>query len=153
MPKTAKTELAPIEPDTPNSLSKDISIEAIIGLYLKGKSQAEISRQLGCSRANISERLGKYEEDVKALPDFKRNKADMLAMYQRRILNTLTPEDIEKQSAYQRVGMFSILFDKERLERDLSTDNVSHDVLIGDASDKRQAYELAVKARIKAQED
>lgn len=126
----------------------DIPLESIIGLYLQNVSQSEIARRFGCTQANISRRLQSHKEEFDALPDFKKHRADIMAMIQRRIINTLTKDDIKKQSAYQRVGMYSILYDKERLERELSTEIVSHDVLLSAASDKRQAYEDAVRKRL-----
>ncbi len=57
---------------------------------------------------------------------FKENRADLLSIQQDRLINSLTDADIQKSSAYQKVGMFSLLYDKERLERDKSTSNIAN---------------------------
>jgi hypothetical protein len=38
----------------------------------------------------------------------------------------LSNADIQKASPYQRVGMFGILYDKERLERGQTTENIGY---------------------------
>ena len=133
------TELTPVNvsDNQVDTYHKGIPKEVIIGLYVEGMSQSDIARKLGCSRANISDRLAPFKESLDALPAFKRHKADLLALQQREILNSLTPEDIKGQSAYQRVGMLSILYDKERLERDQSTENISIDAVVKNVDELR----------------
>ena len=105
---------------------KGIPLEKIIELYTKGLSQSEIAKYFNCSRQAINARVSPYLEDLQALPDFKKFRADVLAFHQRRLLNSLDNESIQKASPFQRVGMFGILYDKERLERGESTENVSY---------------------------
>jgi hypothetical protein len=64
-------------------------------------------------------------EQIEVEP-FKRHRAEILAGKQAEILKSLTNEELKKASVYQRVGMFGILYDKERLERGQSTQNVAY---------------------------
>jgi hypothetical protein len=63
---------------------------------------------------------------VDNLPDFKTARADVLAVHQMRLLEGLTDDSLKEVSPYQKVGMFGILYDKERLERGQSTANVAY---------------------------
>jgi len=55
---------------------------------------------------------------------FKKKRADIFAALQQRCIRQITDEKLEKATAYQLVGMTSLLHDRERLERDQSTHNV-----------------------------
>jgi DNA-directed RNA polymerase specialized sigma subunit len=111
---------------TSKYIAKNIPLEKIIALYAKGMNMTEIGKVLGCSTAAISIRLKGHTEDLNALIPFKDSRADTLAFYQRKLLNSIDKGAIEKCSAYQRVGMFGILYDKERLERGESTQNIAY---------------------------
>ena len=103
---------------------KRIPIEAILELKLKGNSDKDIATLLHCSQQNVSARLREYRDEVETLENFKKNRADILAVVQKKLLNSLSDADIKKATAYQRIGMFGILYDKERLERGESTENI-----------------------------
>ena len=118
---------------------KRIPIEAILELKLKGNSDKDIATLLHCSQQNVSTsiktrietsqqnvsaRLREYRDEVETLENFKKNRADILAVVQKKLLNSLSDADIKKATAYQRIGMFGILYDKERLERGESTENI-----------------------------
>lgn len=128
-----------------------VPITRLISLRLKKLSYEQIGKIVGRAKETVWERLQPYKDAIDGLQDFKDQKADILAIQQAEIINSLTPEDIKQTPAVQRATMFGIFYDKERLERDLSTSNVAHDVLIVTADDKRKAYEAAVKARIEAE--
>ena len=107
-------------------LDDTIPIGKLIELRNKGLSHSEIGKIVGCSKQNISERLQPCIKDIDNLKSFKENKADILAIHQSRLLNNLTTEDIKKSSGYQKVGMFSVLHNQERLERGESTSNIAY---------------------------
>jgi transposase len=109
-----------------NTAPKYIPLERFIELYCKGLSQVEIAKVLGINSSNVCRRLARHEKDLAALPVYKQNRADVLAFWQRRLLNSIEEADIKKASAYQRVGMFGILYDKERLERGETTQNIGY---------------------------
>ena len=106
--------------------SKYIPLEKIIELHQKGLNQVEIAKFFGCSRQAINQRVKPYKDDIEGLDTFKSIKADLLAFHERRILNRLTNEDIQKSTGYQKVCMFSLLYDKERLERGETTQNIGY---------------------------
>ena len=125
-------------------LEDTIPIGKLIELRNKGLSYNEIAIIVGCSKTNAFERLAEYSNDIDNLKSFKENKADILAVQQSRLLNNLTMEDIKKSSAYQKVGMFSVLHNQERLERGESTSNIAYADLTGKLDEmqaKRKALE------------
>jgi hypothetical protein len=109
-----------------NELTTVIPISKIIELRNKKLTYSQIGKILGCSRENICMRLQPFRHSIENIKQVKDNRADTLAVISDTVLNSLTIEDIKKASAYQRVGMFGILYDKERLERGESTQNVAY---------------------------
>ncbi len=61
---------------------------------------------------------------------FKENRADVFAEFQRKSLSHCTPSKFKKAGLRDLVVGTGILYDKERLERGLSTENVSYHGLI-----------------------
>jgi len=141
-----------IPPDSlttlPDSTPKGIPIADIIEYRERGLSYAEVAKLVGCSKPNVIERLQTAGKEIEATNNYKKHRADTFANMGSRLINSFTPGDIKKMSGLQKATAVGIFYDKERLERDLSTDNVSHDVLISDMDDKRRAYDLAVKAQL-----
>ena len=112
-------------PGIPDKTPKGIPIESIIEYRSKGLSTREIAALTNCTHSNIVQRLQRIAEDIDTLPHYKSHRADILAINGRRILNSITDEDIKKAPAGQRVMMYGILYDKERLERGESTHNIA----------------------------
>jgi len=56
---------------------------------------------------------------------YKDHRADILAGIQARLLSHLDDDRLAKASAYQLVGSMGLLYDKERLERGMSTANLA----------------------------
>ena len=106
-------------------LSPPAPIAKFIDLRLKGLSYREIAAIIGCSEANVSDRLQPYLQSITHLDAIKRHRADTLAVVGDTVLTSLSGEDIAKASGYQKIGMYGILYDKERLERGQSTANIS----------------------------
>lgn len=102
-----------------------IPIEVILAMREEGMGVKEIARELGVSHQNISKRLKKVQKDVKRFDRWKKYKADVLAWKQKEILDNLTEEDIKKASVREKAVLFGVLYDKERLERGKSTQNIS----------------------------
>lgn len=101
-----------------------IPIEAIIELRSKNLSYSQIGKILGCSRENVCLRLSRAGYKKEDLANFKKHRGDVLAFFQSKLLNSVTDEDIKKINVYQRVISAGVLYDKERLERGKSTENV-----------------------------
>lgn len=121
----------------------------------KGLTFAEAGKILGISAQAVHERCQRHNiMSSKALDRFESNEIPILANIRANCLNTLDEETIEKASALQRMTLYAIAFDKSRLLKGESTENISHDVLLGNADTKREAYEKAMQARLaKAQGD
>lgn len=109
-----------------DEIDRTIPLGKIIELRNKGLTYDEIGKLLGCSKQNINQRLQPVIEEIEHVKSFKEQRADVLAVHQSRILNRLTTEDIEKASGYQKVGMFSLLYDKERVERTGLTQTIGY---------------------------
>ena len=139
MPKSSTNQVTTTAP-------KGIPLEKIIKLRSKGLSLKEVANVLGCSEANISLRLKDHLDDLDALDDFKQVRGDTLALYQRKLINSLNTGDIQKASPYQRVGMFGILYDKERLERGQTTENIGY-------MDYNQALDQVMRERERLQDE
>ncbi len=102
-----------------------IDVQKALQLRLKGVSYEDIGKQFGVSRAAVYQRLKPViPENNVDLETFKQNRADLLAAKQKIILESMTQEQIDKIPPGSRPTAFGILYDKERLERGQSTENV-----------------------------
>lgn len=104
---------------------KGIPIESILELRDKNLTQEQIAKILGCTKQTVNQRLKAYNPIFNQIESFKKHRGDALSYTQARILNSLTPADIKNASLLQRTTAFGILYDKERLERGQSTENLS----------------------------
>ncbi len=104
---------------------KGIKIESIIEYRNQGLSYGEIAKLTGCSRQNVQQRLEAAEYSKEDLENFKKHRGDAFAHFQSLLLNSLTPEAIKGMPPYQRIIGLSVLYDKERLERGKSTENIN----------------------------
>ena len=95
-------------------------------LRRKPLSYQEIALHTGIPKDTIYSRVKRYIEEVKGLKEYKFNRADNLANQQRLIDNYITPDKLKKSSAAQLVLMKCQLYDKERIERGLSTENIAY---------------------------
>ena len=108
-----------------STANKNIPIENIIELKRKNLSHEQIAKLLKCSTTNITLRLAKYRDITDNLDRFKNHRADILAFNQQRLLNSITDAEIKKAPLGTKVLATCQLYDKERLERGQSTENVS----------------------------
>ncbi len=122
-PKAIDKNLPVLEVDL---IEDNIPIAKIIDLRNRKLTYLEIARILGCSEQNVHQRLQPFRQSIDHLQAVKDTQADTLAVISDSILSSLNSKDIQKSSAYQKVGMYGVLFDKERLARDKSTSNVHH---------------------------
>ena len=123
MPDAAPTIPADL-PDPSKYAPKGLPIEPMLLLRRKGLSYQQIADIVKCTKANVIERIHNTEPYIDNIDAIKKAKSDLLHIKQSQILNSLTLEDIKESSAYQKVGMFGILYDKTRLEDDRSTANL-----------------------------
>ncbi len=84
----------------------------------------EIAKDLGLERSTVTKAIKRLGIECAEVEDFKKRRADVFASMQLDAIKAITPEKLEKSSAYQLYGMTSLIYDKERLERGLSTDHI-----------------------------
>ena len=132
----------PADTNTINDTNnKGIPLQRLIELRSKGLSYSEIGSLVNCSKVNVYNRLVDFKEDIESLKSFKDNRADLFAVYQSALINSINLNDIKKMPAASRVTAAAILYDKERLERDKSTSNVGIEAMVT----HRQTLEEASK--------
>ena len=100
--------------------SNPIPIERLIELRQKGNSYADVGAIVGCSAANVCERL--QNADLDGLELYSRHKAQVFEDKQRKILNAITDEKMDNMSAAQAVVAAAIMEDKIRLIRGQATE-------------------------------
>lgn len=116
---------------------KHIPIEKILELKKKDLTHEQIAELLGCARVNITQRLRPYNELLQNLDRFKNHRADIFALKQSQLLNAVTERDVKSASLLQKTTAFGILYDKERLERGQSTENISVKSIVHSLSNDR----------------
>jgi predicted DNA-binding protein YlxM (UPF0122 family) len=85
----------------------------------------EVAAICDTSHSHVIATLQRYGIQRKAVEDFKKHRADILAGMQHRLLVSMTDEDIKRMPGGSRVLAAAQLFDKERLQNDLSSFNVA----------------------------
>jgi len=114
---------------------KNIPLSKIVELRNKNLSHNQIGALLGCTGKAIQQRLKRFPElDSGAAQEYKDARSDILRALQIRTLKTLSKEDIEKTSVRDRTILFGTLYDKERLEEDKTTANVTSWIRVIDDS-------------------
>jgi len=108
---------------TARRLSANDKSRAIALRLKKGLTYQEIADILKTSKQTIHRNL------IELIPDttteiYRDHRADILSHTQLRLLNNVTNAKLKKASVRDLVVSAGILYDKERLERDLSTANV-----------------------------
>jgi len=104
--------------------NKNIPIEAIIELRQKNLTVNQIAKILGCDHSNIVRRLQSISNEIDLTHSYKKNRADILAFHQRRIIQSITPADLKKAGLRDKIISAGVLYDKERLETGQSTQNI-----------------------------
>lgn len=136
-------------PDNSIFENKHIPIGKMIELRSKDLSYQQVADLCGCSKANVIRRLKEYQEDIKDIDSFKKNRADIFVFHQSRLLKSITTDDIKSMAPASRITAAAILYDKERLERGQSTSNViSHSYV-----QKIDDTIVDIRAKLEALED
>ena len=92
--------------------------------YNRHLSYKQIAAIQGVSPQAVHQRI----KDLLPIPEtrvYQDHRADILANLQLKLLSHLDEARLRKASAYQLVGSAGLLYDKERIERGLSTANLS----------------------------
>jgi len=88
-----------------------------------GLTYKEIATIQGVDQAAIHRAI-KHLLPTESTKVFINNRGDILARFQERILSSVNDDDIKKASLLQKAATMGIAYDKERLERNLSSFNV-----------------------------
>jgi len=120
-----------------------IDVKKAVELRKSGLTYADIAKYFDCARSSVHAALKKYGLITERVKVFRENRADILSELQERLLSSIDLASIKKSSMPARVLAVAQLYDKERLERDLSTSNVVtlHDdiaALKRDEADRKQ---------------
>lgn len=87
------------------------------------------TRQLGkltdADHSSIVKCFQRYGIKREHMEGYKTNRADLLSGIQDKMLSSITDDDINSATLLQRVTAAAVLYDKERLERGLSTSNAA----------------------------
>lgn len=122
MTMTAQAIDTPRRPVRGRKGKKDLIID------LAQKSQlanCEIAQISGTSTSNVSQILKRYNLQAKQVDEYVTCRAKILQGLQARILKSINDTDIKDASLLQRLSGLGILYDKERLELNLSTANLA----------------------------
>lgn len=119
--------------------ARKLDRKKVVDLHKKGLSTEEIAKHQGVAPSTVWRFLQQTKPEQQALEQFKKNRADVLARIQaksldtqERILDTLDDAVLSELSPSQKSGLLMSLnaqsgtaYDKERLERGESTQNIS----------------------------
>jgi hypothetical protein len=112
---------------TPQKFS-DIELVAAWG-RLNGNI-AQVAKELDVTRRAVKVRKALLPDALFAVnvKEFRQKRADLLAEIQRvALLHVLDVKKLKKASPAQLMTLMAIAYDKERLEQNLSTENIAHD--------------------------
>jgi hypothetical protein len=104
----------------PDTRQKYIPIEDIIAYRQKNLTHAEISALVGCSPANVTQRL--QQADIQGLENYKQYKDVAFESLQRDISKNITLRDIQKAPLQSKILAMGVLQDKIQALRGQATD-------------------------------
>ena len=119
--------------------ARKLDRQKALDLHTRGISATEIAKHQGVAHSTVWRFLQRMQPEIAGVEAFKKNRADVLARIQaksldaqERIIDTLEDAVIGAMTAGQKNGALIALnnvqgtiFDKERLERGESTQNIS----------------------------
>lgn len=107
--------------------------EKIKELIAMGNTPHAVAREIGRDAKTVKKCA---EQLAPAIVEKKKELVDWYENIAHRMLESITPEDIAKINAYQRVVSSGIATDKMRLLKDQSTENIA--VLVASLKDLQQ---------------
>jgi len=118
------------QPDTqlpapPDKAKKFIPTATLFEYRKKHLTYNEIGKIHGLTKQTVHQRLQDAGLADYSIQHYVSNRADILAWLQHRLLFSLTDEDLKKMAPDRRIWSMAVLFDKERLERGQSTENLN----------------------------
>jgi transposase len=119
-----------------------------VKLRLQGYTYDDIAVKLGCGKSTVSECLNRYFPEGRGLSVYRNHKADYLQSKQAQLLHALDESKISAMSGRDLVVATGVLYDKERLERGLSSANISVQDISSDLNEL-EAEEAALMDELK----
>ena len=116
------------KPGRPRKGSEPLTKKKIETLVNAGiTSPTRIAEIVGVQPNAASYALKRYnvQQNVEDLEQFKQHRAEIFAGKQAQILESIDNEDIKKAGLKDRMMALGIIYDKERLERGKSTQNMA----------------------------
>jgi hypothetical protein len=108
---------------TDSPARKNIDPQIVATLYQQGFSSVQISKALKISRNTVFYHLNNIKDESEIDRFFVKKRAEVFQNVQRRLLTSISEDDIKKTPVGSRVLAVAQLYDKERLETDQSTQN------------------------------
>jgi len=126
--------------------------EMIAAINAAEGNVSQAAKDLEVSRSALVKRKAALPEGalITDIGDFRVKRADVFADLQRQVLASITPDKLAKCSAQQLATIAAILYDKERLEHNLSTENVAHKMGDNLSDEDREFFMELQKKRTKA---
>jgi DNA-binding transcriptional regulator YhcF (GntR family) len=110
--------------------TKSMNIERIKDILTLAKekptlSQRELAKELGVSRNTVKKALDKVSDFKEEIELFRKQRGDILDEKQALILRAINSKKVSEAKLRDLAVAAGILFDKNRLERGLSTNNIA----------------------------
>ncbi len=115
----SKTDELTTREDSKTDLIKAIDLRS------RGLTLQEIGDHFNVTRQAVHAMFKRHVPYIEVVDEIRSARSNILTAKGIELLLSLTPEDIKRMPPGSRAMAFGILFDKERLERDQSTENVS----------------------------
>ena len=107
---------------THSTANKNIPIETLKALAIRGMSYREIAKLANCDVANAYRRLGPYLDEIEIAKDYINNEGSYLVGKEVKILNSINGDDPKDDR--DRAVTLAVLFDKRRVASGKSTSNI-----------------------------
>jgi hypothetical protein len=136
---------------TMSGKQKFTDADMISALNIHENNVTHAAESLGVTRAAIIKRRDLLPKGALILDveEFRLKRADVFADLQRQVLANITPAKLATCSAQQLATIAAILYDKERLEQNLSTENIAHKVGENMSDEDREYFKKFQKDRTK----
>lgn len=114
------------------SQSKDLTktdsksyLAKAIELRSKGLTLEDIGKHFDVTKQAIHSLFKRHIPYIETVDEIRNSRADILTAKGIELLLSLTPDEIKKMPPGSRAMAFGLFFDKERLEMEKSTENIS----------------------------
>lgn len=108
---------------------KGLSRQRMADLWKAGKTYTEIAKEMDCHVSTVGYHITQWLGKSQRTKEFRENRAEIFASMQDRMLSSVSEDEIQKMAPDRRIWSAAVLYDKERLEEDKSTANVSYHIM------------------------